>query len=32
MGYSHPAVKIMKSGGRPITVADTEHHPPDTQA
>jgi hypothetical protein len=27
MGYSHPAVKIMKSGGRPLTVAYTQHYP-----
>jgi hypothetical protein len=32
MGYSHPAVKIMKSGGRPLTVAYTRHYPPDTLA
>ena len=32
MGYSHPAVKIMKSGGRPLTVAYTRHYPPDTPA
>jgi hypothetical protein len=32
MGYSHPAVKIKKSAGRPLTVAYTEHYPPDTQA
>jgi hypothetical protein len=25
-------VKIMKSGGRPLTVAYTRHYPPDTQA
>jgi hypothetical protein len=30
--YSHPAVKIMKSGGRPLTVAYTQHYPSDTQA
>jgi hypothetical protein len=32
MGYSHPAVKIMKSGSQPLTVAYTRHYPPDTQA
>lgn len=32
IGYSHPAVRIMKSGGRPLTVAYTQHYPPDTQA
>jgi hypothetical protein len=32
MGYSHPAVKIMKSSGWPLTVAYTQYYPPDAQA
>jgi len=32
LGYSHPAVKIMQSGGEPLEVPYTEHYPPDTAA
>ena len=32
VGYSHPAVKILQSGGKVIREEYTEHYPPDTPA
>ena len=32
VGHSHPALKIMRSGGQPLTVPYIQHYPPDTQA